>query len=66
MQKLNNSLASLGLDSASIGKIDSIASVTKDFNPSAFTILAYQLKAEQVTSEANTTTPSPKTRVAKA
>jgi hypothetical protein len=66
LQKLNNSLAPLGLNSASIGKIDSIAAVTKDFNPSAFTILAHQLEAEQVTPEANTSTPSPKTRVATA
>jgi hypothetical protein len=66
LEALNNSLASLGLDSASIGKIDSIAGATKDFSPSAFTILAYQLKAAQGTSEANTTTPSPKTLAARA
>jgi hypothetical protein len=66
LQKLNISLSSLGLDSANIGKIDSIASVTKDFNPAAFTILAYQLRAEQVSAEANATTPPLKTRVARA
>jgi hypothetical protein len=45
LQTLNNALRALGLTVNDIHQIDRIASVINDFNPSAFTSLAYQLAA---------------------
>ena len=45
LQALNNALQALGLSPADIQQVDRIASVIKDFNPAAFTSLAYQLAA---------------------
>jgi hypothetical protein len=45
LQALNNALQALGLSPTDINQIDQIASVIKDFNPAAFTSLAYQLAA---------------------
>jgi hypothetical protein len=45
LQGLNNALEALGLSPADLQQIDQIASVIKDFNPAAFTSLAYQLAA---------------------
>lgn len=53
LNTLNNALAALGLSTADIQEIDQIASLTSDFNPSAFTTLAYQLEAQSQ----NTTGP---------
>jgi hypothetical protein len=43
---LNNALAALGLSAADIRQIDRVASLINDFNPTAFTSLAYQLEAQ--------------------
>lgn len=45
LQTLNNSLAALGLSAADIQKVDQVAGLIKDFNPTAFTSLVYQLEA---------------------
>jgi resuscitation-promoting factor RpfA len=45
LQALNTALQALGLGPRDIHQIDQIASVIKDFNPAAFTSLAYQLAA---------------------
>jgi len=45
LQTLNNTLAALGLDETDIERVDQIASLINDFNPAAFTSLAYQLEA---------------------
>jgi hypothetical protein len=45
LQALNDTLEALGLSAADLQQIDQIASVIKDFNPAAFTSLAYQLAA---------------------
>jgi hypothetical protein len=45
LQALNNALQALGLSPTDIQRIDQIASVINDFNPAAFTSLAYQLAA---------------------
>ena len=44
LQALNNTLAALGLNATDIRKVDQIASLINDFNPAAFTSLAYQLE----------------------
>ncbi|MBV9888375.1 MAG: hypothetical protein JO119_17675 [Acidobacteria bacterium] len=46
LNTLNNALAALGLSAANIRQIDRVASVINDFNPTAFTSLAYQLEAQ--------------------
>jgi hypothetical protein len=67
LQTLNIALEALGLNSKDISKIDAIASVIKDFNPAAFTLLANQLKAQQVALQAAATTAAPaQTRTATA
>jgi hypothetical protein len=45
LQALNNVLQGLGLNWSDIQQIDQIASLTNDFNPTAFTSLAYRLAA---------------------
>src|SRR6266852_2967755 len=45
LQLLNNALAALGLNSADIQKIDSIAGLIGDFQPTRFANLAFQLQA---------------------
>jgi hypothetical protein len=45
LQLLNNALAALGLNSADIQKIDSIAGLIDDFQPTRFANLAFQLQA---------------------
>ena len=45
LESLNRSLAALGLSAADIKKVDQIASVINNFNPTSFTSLVYQLKA---------------------
>jgi hypothetical protein len=45
LQSLNASLAALGLSRADITVIDRVASLIKDFNPTAFTDLVHQLEA---------------------
>jgi hypothetical protein len=45
LRALNNVLQSIGLSLADIRKIDRIASLINDFNPAAFTSLAYQFAA---------------------
>ncbi len=47
LQKLNASLESIGLNRADINKIDGIASLINNFDPAAFAILAFQLKAQE-------------------
>ena len=47
LQRLNTSLEALGLNNANINNIDGIASVNNNFDPAAFRLLAYQLKAQQ-------------------
>ena len=44
LQTLNQALAALGLSAQDIQQVDRIATVINDFNPSAFTALAYQLE----------------------
>jgi hypothetical protein len=44
LQALNNSLAALGLSAADIRKVDQIATVINNFNPTSFTSLVYQLE----------------------
>jgi len=44
LQTLNQSLVALGLDPQEIQQLDQIASVINDFDPLAFTSLAYQLE----------------------
>jgi hypothetical protein len=59
LQNLNNTLASIGLNATNINKIDGIASLINNFDPAAFAILAYQLKAQEITPPATfTTNPS--------
>jgi hypothetical protein len=59
---LNNALTALGLTPQEIQQLDQIASITNDFNPNAFTALAYQLEAlaqaPQTTAAANINTQS--------
>jgi hypothetical protein len=57
LQALNQALAALGLSSQDIQQLDRIASIINDFNPSAFTALAYQLEvlAQQVAPQAAAT-----------
>jgi len=55
LNTLNNALAALGLSAADIQQIDRVASLINDFNPTAFTSLAYQLEAQAQ----NSTGPSP-------
>jgi hypothetical protein len=45
LQKLNISLAALGLNTTDIQKVDQIASLINDFNPIAYSNLVYQLEA---------------------
>jgi len=45
LQLLNNALAALGLNSTDIQKIDSIAGLIDDFEPTRFANLAFQLQA---------------------
>jgi hypothetical protein len=45
LQKLNNSLAALGLSTAAIKTVDQIANAINDFNPDAYSNLVYQLEA---------------------
>jgi hypothetical protein len=45
LQLLNNALAALGLNSTDIQKIDSIAGVIGDFQPTRFANLAFELQA---------------------
>jgi hypothetical protein len=45
LQSLNRSLAALGLSAADIKKVDQIASVINNFNPTSFISLVYQPKA---------------------
>ncbi len=60
LQRLNTSLEALGLNDANINSIDGIASVNNNFDPAAFRLLAFQLKAQQTPSRANApVTPSP-------
>jgi outer membrane murein-binding lipoprotein Lpp len=67
LQTLNTALEALGLSSQDISKIDAIASVINDFNPAAFTVLANQLKAQQVALQGAATTAAPaQTRAATA
>ncbi len=47
LQRLNNSLEASGLNNQNINKIDGIASLTNTFDPTAFQLLVYQLKAQQ-------------------
>jgi hypothetical protein len=44
LQALNNALAALGVSKAEMRKIDSIAVLIHDFNPTAFTSLVHQLE----------------------
>jgi hypothetical protein len=46
LQALNNALAAIGLSAADIREVDRVASLINDFNPAAFTSLAYQLEAQ--------------------
>lgn len=46
LQALNNKLSALGLGPADIQKVDQIAGLINDFNPTAFTSLVYQLEAQ--------------------
>jgi len=57
LQSLNQALAALGLSQQDIQQLDRIASIINDFNPSAFTALAYQLEvlAQQVAPQAAAT-----------
>lgn len=43
LQTLNNALQALGLSTVEINQIDQIASLSSNFDPNAFTSLAYQL-----------------------
>ena len=45
LQALNTSLEALGLSPQDIQQLDQIASIINDYNPTAFTSLAYQLEA---------------------
>jgi hypothetical protein len=45
LQKLNNTLAALGLSRTDIQRVDNIASLIETFDPTVFTSLVYQLKA---------------------
>ncbi|MGH9741172.1 MAG: hypothetical protein ACRD51_02345 [Candidatus Acidiferrum sp.] len=60
LQTLNQALASLGLSPQDIQKLDQIASIINDFNPAAFTALAYQL--EELAKQTSQLTP-PSTEV---
>jgi hypothetical protein len=44
LQALNDSLAALGLSAADIRKVDQIASIINNFDPTSFTSLVYQLE----------------------
>jgi len=44
LQGLNDSLAALGLSAADIRKVDQIASIINNFDPTSFTSLVYQLE----------------------
>ena len=59
LQTLNQALTALGLSQQDIQQLDRIASIINDFNPSAFTALAYQLEvlAQQVAPQAAATAP---------
>jgi hypothetical protein len=62
LQSLNNSLASLGLNAADISIIDRIASLIQDFNPTAFSSLAYQLEGmAKANASTNTAAAAPST-----
>lgn len=56
IQTLNTALASLGLTAQEIQQLDRIASIVNDFNPAAFTALAYQLEQIAAAQAAATTT----------
>ena len=56
LQPLNNALEGLGLSSADIKRIDGIATADQNFNPAAFTVLAFQLKVEQAAQQPTTST----------
>lgn len=57
LQTLNQALAALGLSQQDIQQVDRIATIINDFNPSAFSALAYQLEelAQQATPQAAAT-----------
>jgi hypothetical protein len=59
LQALNQALTALGLSQQDIQHLDRIASIINDFNPSAFTALAYQLEvlAQQIAPQAAATAP---------
>ncbi len=61
LQGLNQALAALGLSQQDIQQLDRIASIINDFNPSAFTALAYQLEvlAQQVAPQAAASANTP-------
>ena len=58
LQALNTALAALGLDPQEIQQLDQIASVINDFNPNAFTSLAYQIEELAQAQQAAQPTPA--------
>jgi hypothetical protein len=60
LQALNNSLAALGLSTADIRKVDQIASIINNFDPTTFTSLVYQLEglAANVANSPGAATPA--------
>jgi len=59
LQSLNTALAALGLSPQQIQQLDQIASIINDFNPTAFTSLAFQLEElAQATQAAPTPAPA--------
>ena len=59
LQSLNSALADLGLNAADIRIIDRIASLIKDFNPTAFSSLVYQLEGLAKANAPTQTAPPP-------
>ena len=67
LRQLNTALEEQGPSNTNIGKIDDIAVLINNFNPSTFTFVANQLKAQQPAPPTVTTTAAPvRTRTATA
>jgi hypothetical protein len=52
LQKLNNALEALDLSNAVINKIDAIATVTNNYNPTSYTVTAHDLEAGEIPQQA--------------
>jgi hypothetical protein len=67
LQTLNSSRAALGLSPSDIQKVDQIAGLINDFNPTSFTSLVYQLEALALNAAPQATqTPAARDRTASA